>query len=190
VRATPANCNLRHRRSRRNPAATVLAIFRPLLRPPLPRCLAAMRVHADLASHRILFFRYVSVAVLHIGPRPAGQNHLLLQIVSAGIALRHWSLPSRGRTGIAAAPMTPPALEVVLQGLYESEFGAGRTSRRRVASLRGSISAAAPSRRHFSAPSLAISRSGRPRIARGVDVKTPAGRSNWQPVQVARMVGT
>jgi hypothetical protein len=49
-----------------------------------------MSVNADLAGHRILFLRYVSVAVLRVRPRPADQNHLLLQIVVAGIALRDW----------------------------------------------------------------------------------------------------
>ena len=47
-----------------------------------------MRVNADLADHRIPFLGYISVAVLRIGPRPAGKDHLLLQIIVAGIALR------------------------------------------------------------------------------------------------------
>ena len=51
-----------------------------------------MSVNAGLACYRILFLRYVSVAVLRIGPRPAGQDHLFLQIVVTGIALRDWAL--------------------------------------------------------------------------------------------------
>jgi hypothetical protein len=33
-----------------------------------------------------LFLRYVSVAILRIGPRPASQHHLFLQIIVAGMA--------------------------------------------------------------------------------------------------------
>jgi hypothetical protein len=44
-------------------------------------------VNADLTGHRILFLKYVSVAILRVGPRPAGQDHLLLQIIVAGVAL-------------------------------------------------------------------------------------------------------
>jgi hypothetical protein len=51
-----------------------------------------MRVNADFAGHRILFLRYVSIAILRVGPRPAGQGHLFLQIVVAGIALRDWAV--------------------------------------------------------------------------------------------------
>src|ERR1700674_4523970 len=51
-----------------------------------------MCVNTDLAGHRILFLRYVSIAVLRVGPRPAGQHHLFLQIVVAGIALRDWAV--------------------------------------------------------------------------------------------------
>src|SRR5882757_2105222 len=46
-----------------------------------------MCVNANLAGHRILFLGYVSLAVLGVGPRPAGQDHLFLQIVAACIAL-------------------------------------------------------------------------------------------------------
>ena len=46
--------------------------------------------------------------------------------------------------------LTPPTLEVVLQGLHESEIRARyRTSRQRVASLHGSITAAGPRRATF-----------------------------------------
>jgi hypothetical protein len=51
-----------------------------------------MRVNADLADHRILFLGYITVAVLCVCPRPTGQNHLFLQIVVTGIALRNWAL--------------------------------------------------------------------------------------------------
>ena len=51
-----------------------------------------MGVHADVACHRILFLRYISVAGMRVCPSPAGQDHLFLQIVVTGIALGDWAV--------------------------------------------------------------------------------------------------
>jgi DNA ligase D-like protein (predicted ligase) len=62
--------------------------------------------------------------------------------------------------------LTPPALEVVLQGLHESEIRCGiKNEPPVVASLPGSTSAAELRRRLFTGPSLVIGRSGPQPIA-------------------------
>src|ERR1700682_2746139 len=63
-----------------------------------------------------------------------------------------------------ATLLTPQTLESVLQGLHDSG-AAYRTSRQQAASLPGSTLGAVPRRRHSTAPSLVIGRSGRRPIA-------------------------
>jgi hypothetical protein len=65
------------------------AIAQPVLEPPLPRWLAAMRMNANAARSRPSLGVDILVAEGSIGPGPAGRDHQRLKVVLAGKADCH-----------------------------------------------------------------------------------------------------